>query len=276
MRWKLHELDEEVGADRDVARRRARPASSRRRRRDLGDAFTSISSSRRRPLPIDLIAQGISVSPRLAFELGALGEAERIGIVVLVAEAFAIGVDLAIRASRPPPPRDAEAPEPFQHDLKRPSSSSSPLRCGPMHPISNKAGASSCLGLDHGDEAVARQRVAHHRAVTRLEDVERQRARGKRSAPASGKTGTGAAPPAHQPNGSRTAPPLLRGPGILEPDRLDELKEALPCAPSFHSRSRAMLSSSSPAARRVAACHQGGSQLVTGPMIAGIAAMRRR
>jgi hypothetical protein len=82
--------------------------------------------------------------------------------------------------------------------------------------------------LDHADQPVAGQRVADHRPVARLEDVQRQLRAREEQAPASGKIGTRRRAALHQVN--RIAERRRRccpGPGILEPDHLQELEQPL-------------------------------------------------
>ena len=113
--------------------------------------------------------------------------------------------------------------------LKRPSSSSSQAPIRPRQPISNRAGGSSrILGLDHRDQPVAGERVANHRPVARLEDMQRKlgareeqcaREREDRDAKQRG---------FHQPNRIAESRAALRTrPGIFEPDRLENLQQPL-------------------------------------------------
>ena len=79
--------------------------------------LTSISSSSRDDLlPFDHIAERVGIAPRLALDLGALGEAEH--RLLLLVEAAAVGVDLAVERVDLGLAGDAEAAEPFEHDVE--------------------------------------------------------------------------------------------------------------------------------------------------------------
>ena len=98
-----------------------------------------------------------------------------------------------------------------------------------MQPISNRPGGSSRVpGLDHRDQPVAGKRVAGHRPVARLENVQGELA--AREEQGAGEREDGHAKErafASAEQDRREAAALRAGPGILEPDRLEDLQQPL-------------------------------------------------
>ena len=115
-------------------------------RRDLGDAVDQhLVVEPRDRVPFDHIAERVGIAPRLALDLGALGDGRATGVLILV-EAAAVGIDLAVERVDLGLAGDAEAAEPFQHDVEAAVVqllAASPIR--PRQPISNRAGGSSLV-----------------------------------------------------------------------------------------------------------------------------------
>ena len=152
-----------------------------------------------------------------------------------------LGLDLAERRGDVELAQDAEARQAFEHDVEPPVVERLDFGDPPDAADLEQRRASPALArLDHADAPVARERVGDHRAVARLEDVQRQMQPGNSNAPASGKIEIRVATAVIR-TGAREPPALRRDPRVLEPDRFEHLQQLGRAAPSFHSRSAAIM-----------------------------------
>ena len=132
--------------------------------------------------PIDRQAQRIAESLGLPLHLGALGEAERLGLRIV--EGGQVDVGLAIGGSKIPLRDQAEASGSVKHDVE--PAVVQFLRADDLADASGveqRRRLAFARRLDHSDSASPRERVANHIAIARLENMKRQLGAGKQDCP---------------------------------------------------------------------------------------------
>ena len=238
--------------------------------------LTSISSSSRDDrLPVDRIAERVGIAPRLALELGALGHAEDGSSSS--SKAAAVGVDLAVERVDRRLARDAEPAEPLQHDVEAavlqlvagadPAEAADLEQGRRLASLGRAAGPCRSAGRRPSRRAPSRGSAARRCAAAAARA-------GRAARPPAGRPGCGAGAPSARHQVNRIADRRRRcapTQGSSSPTASISCSSRLRAAPSFHSRSRAMLSSNwSAAASRSPARHQRAGKLVARLVIVGI------